>query len=134
MSLDRGATTRSIDVRAIGRGALVAAAVCLPLALIGQVVSGDDGTPAPAVLFVAVLVGFAIGGFVAARVSAGLPYTDAALAALAAFVVIQGTAALVAVARGDTPSLPAVAFSAVLAIGAGVAGGLAAVRMAQRRG
>lgn len=134
MSLDRAATSRSIDVRAIGRGALVAAVLCLPFALIGRVVADDGGPPVLTSLFVAVLIGFAVGGFVAARAGGALPYTDAALAALTAFVVIQGTAALVSVARGDTPSLPAVAFSAMLAIGAGVAGGLVAVRRTGRRG
>lgn len=133
VSLDRAATPRSIDVGAIGRGALVATAVCLPLAVIGRLVAVDGVPPVPALLFLAVLVGFALGGFVAARASGALPYTDAALAALAAFIVIQGTAALVSVARGDTPSLPAIVFSAMLAIGAGVAGGLVAVRRTGRR-
>jgi putative membrane protein (TIGR04086 family) len=122
-----------VDTPAVLRGAGVAVAVCLPLALISQqVVAEDDGSPLAAALFLAVLVGFAIGGYVAARAPTAAPFTNGGLAALGAFVVIQGTALVVRLVAGDPPSAPVLVFNALLAFACGLAGGAVASRVARR--
>lgn len=121
--------TEVVDAAAVGRGAVVAIAVCLPLALVSrQVVGEEEASPLSAVLFLAVLVGLSLGGFVAARSASSAPFTNGGLAALAAFVVIQGTALVVRLLDGDAPSAPALVFNAILAFGSGVAGGAVASR------
>lgn len=125
------ATLDVVDGAAVLRGAAVAIAICLPLALIGQqVVDEGDGSPLTGLLFVAVLAGFAVGGFVAARAASTAPYTNGGLAALAAFMVIQGTAVVVRLVAGGGVSVPVLVFNGLLAFGCGLAGGTIASRTA----
>lgn len=127
------ATPDVVDVPAVLRGAAVAVAICLPLALIGQqLVDEGDGSPLTGLLFVGVLVGFAVGGFVAARAASTAPYTNGGLAALLAFVVIQGSAVVVRLVAGDSISAPVLVFNGLLAFGCGLAGGTIASRTAHR--
>ena len=122
-----------VDRAAVVRGAAVAVAVCLPLALLGQAVDDADGSSFTALLFVGVLAGFAAGGAVAARRAREVPFTNGGLAALVAYVAIQGTALVVgAVTDGDPPSVPSLVFNALLAYGCGVAGSALAGRRARR--
>lgn len=115
---------------AVLRGALVAIAVSLPLALISQAVADGDGSPLTVVLFLGVLLGLAAGGAVAAGSAPSAPYSNAGLAALTAYVAIQGTALVVAAATGDDggPALAGVVFTGLLAYGCGLAGGAVAGR------
>ena len=118
----------------MGRGAAVAIAICLPLALVGQQVADEgDGSATSGLLLLLVLAGFAVGGFVAGRSAATAPFTNGGLAALLAYVAIQGTALVVSLADGDTPSLPALVFNGLLAYGCGLAGGALAARLGARR-
>jgi hypothetical protein len=130
-----GARRQVLVPGAVLRGAAVAVAVCLPLALAGEAVADGDASALTAPLFLAVLVGLAAGGFVAARLAATAPYSNGGLAAVVAFVAIQGTALVVrAVAGGgdgDGPEVAGVVFNGLLAYGCGVAGGALASR---RRG
>ncbi len=122
-----------VVVAAVVRGGIVAAAICLPLALVSrQVLDDGDGSPLAPALLLAVLIGFAVGGFVAARVAGTAPFTNGGLAALAAFVAIQGVAAILLLLDGDVPSAPALVFNAVLAFGSGLAGGAVAARTRRR--
>jgi putative membrane protein (TIGR04086 family) len=124
-----------VDGAAVVRGALVATATCLPLALVGQqVVDADDGSSLGPLLFVGVLVGLAIGGFVAARRAADAPFTNGGVAALLAYVAIQGVAVVVRLVDGDPPSAARLVFTALLAFACGLAGGALAGRTAARGG
>lgn len=117
----------------MARGAAVAVAICVPLALVSrQVADGGDGSPVTALLFVVVLAGLAVGGFVAARSAAAAPFTNGGLAALLAFVAIQGVALAVRSADGDPTSVPDLVFNGLLAYGCGLAGGAIAGRRQAR--
>ncbi len=120
-----------VDTAAVGRGALVAIVICLPLALLGrQLVDPDDGSVLTPLLFVAVLTGFAVGGFVAARRATGAPFTNGGVAALLAYVAIQGVGLVVRLVDGDPPSAATLVFNALLAFACGLAGGALAGRAA----
>ncbi len=117
------------------RGAAVAVATCLPLALVSRAVADEDGgSPVTALLFVLVLAGLAFGGLVAARAAAVAPFTNGGLAALLAFVAIQGVALVVRGADGDSTSVPGLVFNGLLAYGCGLAGAAAATRQARSPG
>jgi hypothetical protein len=118
-----------VQARAVARGAAVAVATCLPLALVSRAVADDgDGSPLTALLFLLVLAGLAVGGLVAARSAVVAPFTNGGLAALLAFVAIQGVALAVRSADGDPVSLPALVFNGLLAYGCGLAGAAVATR------
>ena len=124
-----------VEPGAVARGAAVAVAICLPLALLGLALDdGDgDGSPLAALLFLGVLAGLAAGGAVAARAAADVPFTNGGLAALLAYVAIQGTALVVsAFTDGDAASVPSLVFNALLAYGCGVAGSAIVGRRARR--
>ena len=118
-----------LDWPAIRTGALVAIAVCLPLAVLAEVAAGDDdeGGALVLLLFVGVLVGFASGGYAAAQRSL-VPYTAGAIAALAAFVAIQGAGVITNLVRGDGVEIALIVFNGLLAYGAGLLGAGVAVR------
>lgn len=115
-----------IERLAIVRGAVVAICICLPAALAAQalvdVPEGEDPPATVFVFFLLVLVGFALGGWWGARSAPSAPYSNGALAAFAAFVVIQGVAIVVRVVGGDGVNLPALVFNALVAYGAGLLG------------
>ena len=123
-----------VDVPSVARGAAVAVAACVPLALISrEVADGDGASPLTALLFVLVLGGLAVGGLVAARAAEVAPFTNGGLAALLAFVAIQGVALAVRGADGDTATVPQLVFNGLLAYGCGLAGGAIAARRQPRR-
>lgn len=124
----------ALDGRAIGTGALAAAAVCLPAALLGQTVAdagGEDGTgrsPLVVVSFVGVLLGFVLGGYVAGRMAPRAPYSNAAFAALGAFAAIQVVSVALRASRGDDIAVVTILFNVLIAYACGLAGGLIASR------
>ena len=121
------------DWPAIRAGALVAIALCLPLAVLAEVLSGDDdeGGGLVLLLFVGVLIGFASGGYAAAQRTLTTPFTAGAVAALLAFVAIQGVGIVTNVARGDEVEWALIVFNGLLAYGAGLLGaGVASRRRA----
>lgn len=124
-----GPRSRVVEPAAVVRGALVAVAVCLPLALLGAALDDGGSGAVGALLFLGVLAGLAVGGAVAARAARRAPFTNGGLAALLAFVAIQGSALGVTAARGgDLPSIPSLVFNGLLAYGCGVAGGAVTAR------
>ncbi|MGH9245895.1 MAG: hypothetical protein ACRD29_16565 [Acidimicrobiales bacterium] len=117
-----------LDWRAIGLGMVVAIGIALPLALISQVVADfDDSSGGVSALvylfFLLVLAGLAIGGFVAGSKRPEVPLTHGILAALAAYVLVQGVALVFILVRGDDVNLPALVFNAGLAAAMGLVGG-----------
>ena len=81
---------QEIEWGAVRAGALAAIAICLPVSIVGKVLIDDpEHSSATPIVFVAVLVGFAVGGWVAAKRSIDSPYTAALLSSLGAFVLIE---------------------------------------------
>ena len=81
---------RDIEWDAVRAGALAAIAICLPVSIIGKVLVDDpEHSSVTPIIFVAVLAGFAVGGWVAAKRSLESPYTAALLSSLGAFVLIE---------------------------------------------
>jgi putative membrane protein (TIGR04086 family) len=115
-----------LDGRAIATGALVAMAICVPLAVVSQIIS-DYGTGDAAgivvLFYFVVLAGLAIGGFVAGSRRPESPLSHGILAAVVAYAVVQGIGILVNLARGDDISIVAIVFNAGLAAGMGLLGG-----------
>ena len=121
----RGAIAGSILRDAVGRGMALALTIVLPSALL-QVLVGGILRP---VLFVAVLVGFGAGGHRSAGLAPAAPLTNAALAALAAFVIAQVIGIVVGVLTGGGGFTPVrVAFLALLATSCGMVGAMVAMR------
>jgi hypothetical protein len=120
-----------IEWPAARAGALVAIAICLPIAIAAQVASGGDDTDQPPivlVLYIAVLVGFVVGGRAAARRSVDAPYSSGGVAALGAFAAIQTVGIVTNALRGDEIRIANIVFNALLAYGCGLLGAGSAVR------
>jgi putative membrane protein (TIGR04086 family) len=126
----------SIDWRAVAVGAAVALVVAVPAAVIGEVTIGDDppDDQSSAVFLVTalVLLGCFLGGFVAGSKRPDAPLTHGALAALTAYLLVQGIGAVIVAARGDDLSLVGTAFKALLTASVGLLGGLLANRRTAR--
>jgi putative membrane protein (TIGR04086 family) len=115
-----------LDWRAIGLGAVVAIAITLPLAVLSQLLSdyGDGGGSAVVILFFfLVLAGFVVGGFVAGWRQPAAPLSHGILAALAAYVIVQGIGIVLNLARGDDVDVVRIVFTAGLVAGMGLLGG-----------
>ena len=118
----------TIEWPAVLRGASIAICICLPAALVAQALvdvdEGEDPSNVVFVFFALVLAGFALGGWWAARAAPTAPFSNGAVAALAAFVVIQGVALVVRVVGDEPVNVPALVFNATVAYGAGLLGAL----------
>jgi len=125
-----------VDPRAVVAGAAVALAICVPAAILAQVLdeagSVDDNSSWLLVLFGVILVGMGIGGYVAANRRLDAPLTNSAVAALAAYLLVQTIGAIRLLASGETVTWAAIPFFALLAASAGMAGGLVAEHRARR--
>jgi hypothetical protein len=120
-----------VEWPAVRAGALVAIAICLPLAIVAQLASGGDDTDQPPivlVLYIAVLVGFVIGGRFAAMRSTESPYSSGGVAALCGFVAIQAVGIVSNALRGDEIGVANIVFNALLAYGCGLLGAGTVVR------
>ena len=125
-----------LDLRAVATGALVALAVCVPAAVLAQALDHadrvDDDSGWLVVLFVVILAGMAVGGYVAAGRRLDAPLSNSAVAALAAYLLVQTIGAIRLLARGDEVTWVAVPFFALLSAAAGMTGGLIADHRARR--
>ncbi len=119
-----------LDPRALVPGAALAVVISLPAALVGEAAAQGDNDPSAMVLvsFLVVLAGFAAGGWLAARRAPVAPYSNGAVAALAAFTLIQVGGLIVSAVSDDPLRLASVAFSALLASASGLGGALLASR------
>lgn len=130
MALDR------LDWAAVRTGALVAVALCLPVALVAQLIVDDNADSQPPivyVLYIAVLIGFATGGFAAAKRTTESPYSSGAVAALAAFVAIQAVGIVARLIDGDPIRFVLIVTNALLAYGCGLLGAAVDVRQRPRQ-
>lgn len=127
---------KMIEWPAVLKGMAVSIVVCLPLALLSQAIADstdDDPSRWAFLLFFGVLLGFVLGGYVTARSTHDYPYTNGAIAALAAYLVIQGVAIVVRLVGDDPVRVVAVVFNGLVAYGCGLTGALIGARGAQER-
>lgn len=114
---------------AVLKGAAVAIVLCLPLAIVSNVVRDRDPTsPLLPVLFVLTAAGFAVAGWVAARSEGDAPYSNGAFAALGGGIVIEVIALVVHVAGGRSLHVAALVGSALIAYAAGILGAFVGTR------
>ena len=125
-----------VHPRAVAAGAGVALAICVPAAILAQVLDEagtvDDNSSWLIVLFGVILVGMGVGGFVAANRRLDAPLTNSAVAALAAYLLVQTIGAIRLLASGDDVTWVAIPFFALLSASAGMAGGLVADHRARK--
>lgn len=126
-----------VDPRAVAAGAGIALAICVPAAILAQVLD-DAGTASSGSAWLVVLsgvivAGMGIGGFAAGRRRLDAPLSNGALAALAAYLLVQAVGAVRLLASGDDVTWAAIPFFALLSIAAGVTGALVADRRARAR-
>jgi len=110
---------------AVIRGAVLALTIVVPAAALQLLI---DAPSVRWLLFAVILGGFGAGGHRASRLAPATPLTNAAAAALAAFVVAQGVAAALSVARGSAVQWAAIAFLALLATSSGMVGAMVSLR------
>jgi putative membrane protein (TIGR04086 family) len=122
-----------VEWPAVRAGALAGVCIALPLAILAQLVVGDDNDSVPLlgwVLYLAVLFSLVFTGWVASRQAGETPYATGAVAALATFVAVQAIGVISVSIRGDGISVPSIVFNALLAYGCGLLG--AAIVVKQR--
>lgn len=120
---------RDALVQAAASGVLIVG----PLAALSVWLVDTDGEGSGGlggILFLAILVAFAIVGWIAGRAAPTLPTVHGALAAVGAFVVVQATILLIAFVAGydSDPSIVGLVYGALLAAVAGTIGALVSAR------
>ena len=129
---------KSIDWRAAGTGALVALAILEPPVQVISALKVDDATGSESYWWVvgavAVLVSFAVGGWVAGRRRPATPFLHGAVAAALAFAAHLVVRTLVKVAMGDSAALAwaNTVLVAQIAISLGVLGAYVSTRRRAR--
>ena len=122
--------TDLVHPRAVVTGAAVALAISVPAAILAQVLdeagSVDDNSSWLLVLFGVILLGMGAGGYVAANRRLDAPLTNSAVAALAAYLLVQLIGAVRLLLAGDDVTWVAIPFFALLSASAGMTGGLLA--------
>ncbi len=113
----------NLEWPAILAGALVAGVVGVAVTLGVAAVDPDDGSPLLLLATVGALAGFLTGGIVAAYRTTDRPATHGALAAAAAFVVVQAVGIVRRLIVGDDLSWLSYAYFGLLAMTTGLAGG-----------
>jgi hypothetical protein len=132
-----------VDWASVGLGALIGLAVYVPTFALVQLVGSRRGGVAcasrtPGQLFVVVLAGWALGGWVAARRRPDLPFVHGALAGLLSYAPVAVTSAVVRAVRHHASASASasakanfalvIVFIACLAVMAGLIGGLVSTR------
>jgi uncharacterized membrane protein YfcA len=125
----------ALDPMAVARGTGLALAVgvCAAVAAHALDAVGEDGSPLALPLLLVAVAGLAAGGWVAARACARNPLAHAGAAAVAAVVVLLLANVARQLANGDDVRWSYVALWVPLALAAGVAGGLTALRQPRHR-
>ena len=108
----------------VARGAATALLLAMPAAFASVVLSDQTPKPRGAInlAFLVLLVGFAVGGWLAGREAPGLTAKHGALAGFAAFVPVEVIAILGRLDRGAPVSLPQIIVLGLLAACAGTVG------------
>jgi putative membrane protein (TIGR04086 family) len=118
-----------LERRPIIAGAALTIVLAVPPAVLGVVLSEDDsmeGSPWVPVLFAWIVASFLVGGFIAARAQPHAPLAHGALAALLAFVLVQGVGVIRHLVTGEDVKWVSIAFAMLLASSTGTVGGIVA--------
>jgi putative membrane protein (TIGR04086 family) len=126
-----------LHARSVLTGTAVTLAIAVPPAVVVQIM--DDGDDMAAsnwtrAAFLLILVGFAAGGWVAARRQPAAPLAHGAAAAFLAWVIVQGVGIVRRLVTGDDLAWLGFVFAALLAASTGAVGGLLADRYRHRSG
>jgi hypothetical protein len=124
-----------VDRGALARGALVAAVIAVPAAIVGRLVAPDDGglNLASGVLLAVTLIGLAVGGAVAAHQQrVGAPLTHGILAAASVYLVVQVVLVLRRLVSDDDIRWDLVVSNLVWSVIVGAIGGAIGGRLAPR--
>jgi hypothetical protein len=111
----------TIEPRAVGLGALVAVAVAVPVAVVGDAVT-DDGSAGVVAFGLAALLGFVAGGWLAGARAPAAALVNGAAAAFVAAVGAQAVVAAVRLAGDDEVSAASILANTLLATALGLAG------------
>ena len=125
-----------LEPRSILTGAAVTIALAVPPAVIGLLLAEDDtmeGSSWVPLLFTWIVVAFFVGGLVAARAQPHAPLAHGAVAALAAYLLVQGVGVVRHLGAGEDVSWLSIPFSALLASSTGTIGGIVANWLRARR-
>lgn len=109
-----------IDIRAVARGAAVGAVISLPAAIVANLSSVDSSLRGLTLAVILVALGWC--GWVAAKAAGDRIIVHGALAALSAFVIVQGIGVVLRLARGDTVHPVAIVFTGLLSASCGMIG------------
>ena len=124
-----------LDPRAVLVGAAVSLVIAVPPAVLAQVQSDRDaleGSNWVLILFAVVLVAFMAGGYVTAKRTEGEPLTNGAVAALLAYLLVQGYGIVRRLADGDEIRWLGIVFAALLAASCGTVGAIVATARRRR--
>ncbi|MEE9415045.1 MAG: hypothetical protein V3V01_07165 [Acidimicrobiales bacterium] len=126
-----------IESSSVIRGALFAALITVPTAIVMLLIadaSSDDGSSLVFLFLGVILMGFCYGGYRAAQDITTTPLTHSAMAALLAYVVIQGVGITRRTLAGDDISWLGLIFNGLLASSFGMVGGfIAQIRNNRKR-
>jgi putative membrane protein (TIGR04086 family) len=120
-----------VDVPAVGRGAVVGAALALPAAIVQNLVPSDSSLRS--LMLAVIVVALAWCGWVAAKAAGRDVVLHGGLAALAAFVIVQLIGVVLRFARGEALHPVAIVFTALLSTICGMIGAHLGLRREQRR-
>ncbi len=120
------APTGLFNWRAVATGAAVALAVAVPTIVVSSLIGMNSESDLVFVAFLVYLAGQGLGGWQAARQQPDAPFSNGAMAALAAYLVIGVVASIIRITRGDTLDPESLILNAFLAATAGIFGGLIA--------
>ena len=114
---------QEVDWPAVRAGAIAAIAICLPVSIVGKVLVDDpEHSSATPIVFLAVLAGFAVGGYVAAKRTLDSPYTTALVGSLVAFVLIEVVSVVSLALRDKDVDLVVIISNAFFAYASGLLG------------
>ncbi|MFN8039209.1 MAG: hypothetical protein U0Q07_08375 [Acidimicrobiales bacterium] len=116
---------------AIARGVGVAVAITVPTGVVSQLLPTRSAWAY--VTFVVILVGLAVGGYVAGRAGPAMAMTHGAIAGLVTYLAVQGVGVITRLARGEMVTWSSIPFLAMIATGCGVLGGYLADNAERRR-
>ena len=120
-----------IDTDAVTRGAIVSAAIVIPLAVIvGRLIDDESNWQVP--LTFALLAAFAVGGGVAGRRSPRTPAVHGALTAVPCLVVVTVVAVAARMFGNGNASIGLIISQFVIATSLGMLGGAASARFGDR--
>lgn len=122
---------RDLNLRAIGRGAIITAVIAVPAGIAQNLI--DRASSVSFALFLVVVLALGLGGWVAGRDEPTRALTHGGLAALTVYLAVQSLGIVLRLARGENVTWISIPLVALLAVSCGVIGGYVAFRQDVRR-